>query len=140
MLFRSGVMVDYRQPTRRAAAPHFPAMPVRRHGHQLVRMTSCMAFIRPRSLFRPDIAGALERLTLFHKSPPAHHHEPHRTRLRDPLPVDLPGRRGLAFPCDAKGQVDLDVLSESARANYLYARAVVGREFLEPAVALCAMH
>ena len=48
--------------------------------------------------------------------------------------------RGLAFPCDAKGQVDLDVLSERARANYLYARAVIGREYLAPAVALCAMH
>lgn len=42
--------------------------------------------------------------------------------------------RGLSFPCDAKGQVDLDTLSERARCNYLYARAVVGREFLTPAV------
>ena len=48
--------------------------------------------------------------------------------------------RGLAFPCDAKGQVDLDVLSERARASYLYARAVVGREFLAPAVARLCMH
>ena len=48
--------------------------------------------------------------------------------------------RGLSFPCNEKGQVDLDVLSERARANYLYARAVVGREYLAPAVALCGMH
>ena len=48
--------------------------------------------------------------------------------------------RGLAFPCNEKGQVDLDVLSERARANYLYARAVVGREYLAPAVALRGMH
>ena len=48
--------------------------------------------------------------------------------------------RGLAFPCDENGQVDLDVLSDRARANYLYARAVVGREYLAPAVALCGMH
>lgn len=32
-----------------------------------------------------------------------------------------------AFPCDAQGRVELDSLSEKAMANYLYARAVVGR-------------
>ena len=37
--------------------------------------------------------------------------------------------RALAFPCDAAGRVDLDGLSERARQNYFYARAVVGREF-----------
>jgi len=42
--------------------------------------------------------------------------------------------RALAFPCDARGHVDLDALSERARGNYLYARAVVGREFATPAV------
>jgi hypothetical protein len=42
--------------------------------------------------------------------------------------------RALAFPCDAGGRVDLDVLSERARRNYFYARAVVGREFATPAV------
>lgn len=42
--------------------------------------------------------------------------------------------RGLAFPCDAEGHVELDSLSEPARINYLYARAVVGREFDSPAV------
>lgn len=44
-----------------------------------------------------------------------------------------PGR-ALAFPCDAGGRVELDALSERARRNYLYARAVVGREFATPAV------
>jgi hypothetical protein len=44
-----------------------------------------------------------------------------------------PGR-GLAFPCDAAGQVNLDALSDAARRNYLYARAVVGREFHMPQV------
>lgn len=44
-----------------------------------------------------------------------------------------PGR-GLAFPCDERGCVELDTLSERARCNYLYARAVVGREFATPAV------
>jgi hypothetical protein len=40
----------------------------------------------------------------------------------------------LEFPCDARGRVDLDSLSERARVNYLYARAVVGRDFERPAV------
>ncbi|HSB22795.1 MAG TPA: hypothetical protein VLE94_06750 [Burkholderiaceae bacterium] len=42
--------------------------------------------------------------------------------------------RGYAFPCDAAGHVDLDTLSRPALNNYLYARAVVGREFRTPAV------
>ena len=42
--------------------------------------------------------------------------------------------RAYAFPCDAAGHVDMDALSERARLNYLYARAVVGREVAVPAV------
>lgn len=42
--------------------------------------------------------------------------------------------RAYAFPCDAAGHVDVDALSERARRNYLYARAVVGRELAVPAV------
>lgn len=42
--------------------------------------------------------------------------------------------RGYAFPCDARGRVDLDALNERARCNYLYARAVVGRVMSLPAV------
>ena len=42
--------------------------------------------------------------------------------------------RAFAFPCDASGRVDLDGLSERALQNYLYARAVVGREFSAAAV------
>jgi hypothetical protein len=42
--------------------------------------------------------------------------------------------RGYAFPCDAGGRVDLDELSERARNNYFYARAMVGRELAVPAV------
>lgn len=42
--------------------------------------------------------------------------------------------RGLAFPCDAAGHVNMDQLSEKARDNYLYARACVGREYATPAV------
>jgi hypothetical protein len=47
-------------------------------------------------------------------------------------------RRGFAFPCDRSGRVDLDCLSDRARNNYLYARAMVGRELGVPAVS--AMH
>ena len=42
--------------------------------------------------------------------------------------------RGLAFPCDAHGRVDLDHLTERARDNYLFARAMVGREYAAPSV------
>jgi len=42
--------------------------------------------------------------------------------------------RALAFPCDAQGGVSLDSLSDRARQNYLFARAVVGREFATPVV------
>ena len=42
--------------------------------------------------------------------------------------------RGFAFPCDAQGRVDLDALSEQARENYLYARALVGRATAMPVV------
>ncbi len=42
--------------------------------------------------------------------------------------------RGLCFPCDERGQVELDALSDRARENYLYARAVVGVEFAYPQV------
>lgn len=48
--------------------------------------------------------------------------------------------RGLAFPCDASGRVDLDALSERARLNYLYARAVIGREYAVPSVRPSAVH
>ncbi|VTU36139.1 hypothetical protein H4CHR_03839 [Variovorax sp. PBS-H4] len=43
-------------------------------------------------------------------------------------------RRGYAFPCDAVGRVDMDSLSERARNNYLYARAVMGIELAWPEV------
>jgi hypothetical protein len=40
----------------------------------------------------------------------------------------------LAFPCDAQGRVDLDVVSERARENYLFAKAMVGRDYAWPQV------
>ena len=48
--------------------------------------------------------------------------------------------RALAFPCDARGEVKLDALSERARNNFFYARATVGREFATPAVAPSMLH
>ena len=48
--------------------------------------------------------------------------------------------RALTFHCDAQGHVELDALSERALQNYLYARAVVGREFATPAVLATELH
>jgi hypothetical protein len=48
--------------------------------------------------------------------------------------------RALIFPCDEQGHVEMDALSEKARMNYLYARAVVGREFAAPAVVVAELH
>jgi hypothetical protein len=48
--------------------------------------------------------------------------------------------RGYAFPCDARGQVDMDTMSERARLNYLYARTVIGRELSMPAVQPRELH
>ncbi|OWQ91611.1 hypothetical protein CDN99_09290 [Roseateles aquatilis] len=45
--------------------------------------------------------------------------------------------RGLSFPCDEHGQVAIDQLSEQARENYLFARAVVGHEYATPVVQRC---
>lgn len=44
------------------------------------------------------------------------------------------GREGYAFPCDPAGHVELDGLTERERIDYLYARAVVGREVAPPSV------
>ena len=48
--------------------------------------------------------------------------------------------RGLSFPCDSEGHVQLDDLSDAARNNYLYARALVGREYATPAVQPSDIH
>jgi hypothetical protein len=48
--------------------------------------------------------------------------------------------RALAFPCDAKGHVSLDALSERARSNYFFARGMVGRDFATPAVLPATLH
>jgi len=40
--------------------------------------------------------------------------------------------RGLSFPCDAAGWVDMDRLSERARSNYFCARTLIGRDYSLP--------
>jgi|GEM_PF-3049909 hypothetical protein len=40
----------------------------------------------------------------------------------------------LAVPCDREGHVDLDGLSHRAKTEYLFARAMVGREYAVPTV------
>jgi hypothetical protein len=42
--------------------------------------------------------------------------------------------RGLAFPCDEAGHVDINSLSERGRNNYYFARTMLGREFATPRV------
>lgn len=44
-----------------------------------------------------------------------------------------PGR-GLSFPCDASGRVDVEALSEQARQNLVQARSTVGRDYCTPQV------
>ena len=39
-------------------------------------------------------------------------------------------RAAFSFPCDVKGQVDMDRLGDRARNDYLFARAVMKRESL----------
>jgi hypothetical protein len=46
--------------------------------------------------------------------------------------------RGYAFPCDARGQVDIDELSDRGRTNYFFARAVVGSVLSAPIVSKVA--
>ncbi|MEP6505380.1 MAG: hypothetical protein ABJD97_18745 [Betaproteobacteria bacterium] len=46
--------------------------------------------------------------------------------------------RSLAFPCDARGQVDLDELCDRSRRDYLFAHTLIGRDFTVPVVHACA--
>jgi hypothetical protein len=44
----------------------------------------------------------------------------------------------LSFPCDARGQVDLDELCDRSRRDYLFAHTLIGRNFTMPVVRACA--
>ena len=50
------------------------------------------------------------------------------------------GRRGFVFPCTAEGHVNMDALGERALNNYLYARAMMGREVTWPSVHPSRVH
>lgn len=50
------------------------------------------------------------------------------------------GLAGFVFPCDPRGRVDLDCLTDRARNNYFYARAMIGRELSAPQVEPAAGH
>ena len=45
-----------------------------------------------------------------------------------------------AFPCDARGHVDMDALSSSALNDYLFVRVFVGRTFSIPCVQRATTH
>lgn len=47
---------------------------------------------------------------------------------------------GFAFPCDERGHVELDSLTDRIRNNYLYARAMVGKELDAPHVERTTLH
>lgn len=61
-------------------------------------------------------------------------------RLRTPLSSSDGWRPRLQVSCDALGQVDMDSLSERARLNYLYARAVRDLEVERPDVRPCRLN
>jgi hypothetical protein len=44
------------------------------------------------------------------------------------------GRRPMAFPCDERGRVDMDALDERRRNDYLFARALMDRDYERPIV------
>lgn len=48
--------------------------------------------------------------------------------------------RGLSFPCDEKGLVNIDQLPDRARNNYLCARTLIGREYATPKLRVLLRH
>ena len=52
----------------------------------------------------------------------------------DPL---VAAQAPLTFPCDERGQVDLDELGEDLRRDYLFAHTLIGRNFMMPVVRSC---
>jgi hypothetical protein len=53
--------------------------------------------------------------------------------------LSLVDGRCYAFPCDPAGRVDMNQLSDRARNDYLFARALVGRDMAAPAMESCSM-
>ena len=44
------------------------------------------------------------------------------------------GRRAMVFPCDERGRVDMNSLDERRRNDYLFARALMDRDYERPVV------
>lgn len=44
---------------------------------------------------------------------------------------------GYVFPCDEHGVVDLDAISQNAKARYLYVHTLIGHDFSAPRVVKC---
>ena len=44
------------------------------------------------------------------------------------------GRAPMTFPCDERGQVDLDKLGEHGKLGYYFAHTLIGRDFRRPCV------
>ena len=44
--------------------------------------------------------------------------------------------RGVSFPCDRQGAVDLETMNERAREAFLRAQEGVGREYASPSIRL----
>jgi len=72
-------------------------------------------------------------------SPPAHEAAgaPGHARWLLRFEALLQQGRSLAFPCDERGRVELDMLTERMRCDYFYARAFVGRAYEVPAIVPC---
>jgi hypothetical protein len=77
---------------------------------------------------RSQASATTAALTLPMKAPqvPASYHA-YFASLRDE-------GKAMLFPCDVAGNVDIDGLSLPARNNYLFARAMMGRQFAYPTV------
>jgi hypothetical protein len=90
---------------------------------------------RPQRRPAKDLLDAKER-AMYVTSPQA---SP-QTAFELRFPSLCSAGRALSFPCDANGTVQLDALSERAMANYLYARALMGRDYGWPSVLVSDLH
>jgi hypothetical protein len=66
------------------------------------------------------------------------HATPYPTDFQSAFELRFPSLSGtgraLSFPCDSRGTVHMDSLSERALNNYLLARALTGRDYAWPSV------
>ena len=58
-----------------------------------------------------------------------HHGDAAKSHLELRLLPRFGGQRCLVFPCNAAGHVEIDKLSERERIDYLFARALRGRDY-----------